>query len=314
MTNLTATRFVVMTFVSWLAAVAVCFLLIRLVPGDPVDVFITQVNIQASEALIDAYRAQWGLNESLPVQFGLWLHGFVTLDWGISFATGAPVSGELLQRLGWSAAIGFGGIIFALAFGSGLGFFAAITPGGFADHLSRAMAVAGQALPAFAVGVIALWVFAAELRWMQPFAGGTLERLVLPVALVTFFSVGSVSRLVRAGFAETVQAPYLKTALAKGLPFRSAVWRHGRRRAAIGLFAGIAPDLAWVVGGTAIAEIVFGIPGLSERAIQAVAARDYPVLQAYVGLVALWIILGLQACAALRRALDPRLADAALAS
>ena len=306
MTHLAAARFVGITGVSWLAAVAASFLLIRLVPGDPVEVFISHVNIRATDELIAAYRAQWGLDESLPVQFILWLQGFLSLDWGVSFETGAPVSGELFQRLGWSAAIGMGGILTALLLGSALGFFASIKAGGLADNVSRAMAVAGQALPAFAVGVVALWVLAAELRWIQPFAGGTVERLVLPTALVAFFSIGSVSRLVRAGFAETTQAPYLRTARAKGLPFRLAVWRHGRRRAAIGLLAGIAPDLAWIVGGTAIAEIVFGVPGLSERVIDAVAARDYPVLQAYIALVAFWIILGLQLCSAMRKALDPR--------
>ena len=314
MISLTAARFLTMTFVSWLAAVAVSFLLIRLVPGDPVEVFINQVSIRASDDLIAAYRAQWGLDDSLAVQFGLWLQGFLTLDWGTSFATGTPVSGELLQRLGWSAGIGFGGLLTALMLGSCLGFFAALQPGGVADHLSRAMAVAGQALPAFAVGVIALWLFSAELQWIQPFSGGAVERLLLPVALVAFFSIGSVARLVRAGFQETIEAPYLKTALAKGLAYRGAVWRHGRRRATIGLLAGLAPDLAWIVGGTAIAEIVFGVPGLSERVIEAVAARDYPVLQAYVALVALWIIVGLQVCAAARRALDPRLGNLVAAS
>ncbi|MEM0909239.1 MAG: ABC transporter permease [Pseudomonadota bacterium] len=295
-----------MTLGSWLAAVAVSFFLIRLVPGDPVDVFISHVNIRASDELIAAYRRQWGLDEDLLTQFTHWLQGFVTLDWGTSFATGAPVSDELAQRLAWSAAIGFGGMAGAVTLGVTLGFFAALKPRGFADHTSRVMAVAGQSLPAFAVGVVLLWLFAAELRWIQPFSGGPLERLLLPMALVAFFSVGSIARLTRAGFDETVQAPYLLTALSKGLSYRSAVWRHGRRRAAIVILAGIAPDLAWIVGGTAVAEIVFGVPGLSERVVEAVAARDYPVLQAYVALVAIWIILGLQLCALIRCTLDPR--------
>lgn len=295
-----------MTFVSWFAAVAVSFVLIRLVPGDPVEVFLNHVNVRITDAVVADYRQQWGLDKSLPVQFALWLRGFLTLDWGISFSTGGAVSDELVQRLGWSATIGICGVFGAVLIGSALGFFAAANPGGPIDMISRGMAIAGQALPAFAVGVIALWLFAAELRWIQPFSGGTFERLVLPTGLVIFFSVGSISRLVRAGFQETVEAPYLKTAIAKGLGFRKALWRHGRRRAAIGLLAGIAPDLAWIVGGTAVAEIVFGVPGVSERVIEAVAARDYPILQAYVALVALWIIVGLQLCTFLRQALDPR--------
>ncbi|MBV6658663.1 MAG: ABC transporter permease [Devosiaceae bacterium] len=295
-----------MTLVSWLAAVAVCFVLIRLVPGDPVEVFADHMSLRLSPELVAAYRAQWGLDQSLLTQFWYWLQGFVTLDWGLSFATGAPVFGELIDRLGWSLAIGVGGMSLALLVGAGLGFLAAAKAGGLADQLSRVMAIGGQALPAFAVGLIALWLLAAQLQWIAPFGGGTVERLILPVGLVAFFSIGSISRLVRAGFAETVSAPHFKTALSKGLPYRTALWKHGRRRASIALLAGLAPDIAWIVGGTAVAEIIFGVPGLSERVIDAVVARDYPVLQTYVALVALWIIVGLRICAALRAWLEPR--------
>lgn len=310
MTWLAAARFAAMACVSWIAAVAASFVMIRLVPGDPVQVFIDQMNLRASEDLIAAYREAWGLDQSLLMQFLHWFRGFLGLDWGVSFATGASVADELVPRLPWSAAIGFGGIAGAVLFGTVLGFRAALHPGGLADGMSRGMAMAGQALPAFAVGLIVLWIFAAELRWIRPFSGATVERLILPVALVAFFSIGSVARLVRAGFAEAAGAPYLRTALAKGLSRPAALWRHGRRQAAIVLLAGIAPDIAWIVGGTAIAEIVFGVPGLSERIVAAVAARDYPVLQAYIALVALWIILGLHLCAVLRRALDARLSPA----
>lgn len=311
---LAAMRSVTLAFVSWLAAVAVSFMLIRLVPGDPVEVFVNHMNVRASEEVVAAYRQAWGLDQSLFAQFLAWLRGFLTLNWGVSFATGGEVSEELAPRLAWSAAIGFGGMIGALVCGTGLGFHAALHPGGLADRLSRSLAVAGQALPAFAIGLVVLWVFAAELRWIHPFSGSTTERLILPITLVAFFSVGSVSRLVRAGFAEAANAPFMRTALAKGLSRRTALWRHGGRQAAIVLVAGIAPDLAWIVGGTAIAEIVFGVPGLSERIVEAVSARDYPVLQSYVALVALWIILGLHLCALLRRTLDPRYSPLSLAA
>ncbi|MCY6379997.1 ABC transporter permease [Hoeflea prorocentri] len=307
MSWLAAMRMAFMALVSWLAAVAVSFVLIRLIPGDPVDIFANRMNVHAGDELVAAYRQAWGLDHSLIEQFFIWLKGFVTLDWGVSFVTGGSVSNELAPRLAWSAAIGFGGMIAAICFGTFLGFRAALHPGGMADSLSRSMAVAGQALPAFAVGLLALWLFAAELRWLLPFSGSTVERLVLPVALVAFFSIGSVSRLVRTGFAETAAAPFMRTALAKGLSRKTALWRHGGRQAAIVLVAGIAPDLAWIVGGTAIAEIVFGIPGLSERVVDAVSSRDYPVLQSYIALVALWIIFGLHLCALLRHTLDPRI-------
>lgn len=292
---------------SWLAVVAASFFLIRAMPGDPVQRFLTHVNIAASSELAAAYRAAWGLEGPLIVQFLHWLTGFLSLEWGVSFSTGAPVFTDLSARLPWSAAIGAGGMAIAVMVGFGLGFYAACDPNGIADRLSRFLAIAGQALPSFAVGLILLWFLAAELQWIRPYSGGTLERLLLPICLVAFFSIGSVSRIVRAAFADVRNAAYFRTALAKGLSRNLALWRHGRRNAALTLIAGIAPELAWIVGGTAVAEIVFGVPGVSERIVQAVDARDYAVLQPYVALVALWIILTLQAAAIMRRALDPRL-------
>lgn len=291
---------------SWVAVVAVSFLLIRLVPGDPVEIYINQMNLRATDDLIAAYRADWGLDRNLAEQFLLWLKGFLTFNWGHSFVSGQSVVDELLPRIGWSAVIGGGGMACAILLGVLLGFLAALRQGGLADRLSRLLAVGGQALPAFAVGLIVLWVLAAEFRIIRPFSGGVIERLVLPIALVAFFSIGSVSRLVRIGFKEVSQAPYMRTALAKGLHQGTALWRHGRRHALIVLLAGIAPDLAWIIGGTAVAEIVFGVPGLSERVVSAIAERDYPVLQVYIALVALWLVIGLRLTALLRKGLDPR--------
>ncbi len=307
---LTATRTVILAVASfgasWIAVVAVSFLLIRLVPGDPVEIYINQVSVRATDELIATYRAAWGLDRNLGEQFAVWLQGFLTLNWGQSFVTGQAVVDELLPRLGWSVAIGFGGMAGAILLGSGLGFLAALRPGGLSDRLSRLFAIGGQALPAFAVGLIVLWILAAELHLIRPFSGGVVERLVLPIALVSFFSVGSISRLVRIGFKEVRQAPYLRTALAKGLSLEAALWNHGCRHTAIVLLAGVAPDLAWIIGGTAVAEIVFGVPGLSERVVAAVADRDYPVIQPYIALVALWLVIGLRLTTVLRRALDPR--------
>lgn len=293
---------------SWLLAVAATFLLLRLMPGDPVTIFLANMGVGGGAETAAAYRAQWGLDQGLAAQFARWLAGFVRLDWGLSFETGRPIVEDFAHRVPWSAAIGFGGLGLAVAFGLSLGFFAALTPDGLADRISRAMAVAGQALPAFAVGLLLIWVFGVQLRWIAPFGGGPVERLLLPVLLVALFSTGSIARLVRAGFAEVRQSPYHRTALAKGLSRLAALWRHGRGAATLTLIAGLAPEMAWIVGGTAVAEIVFGVPGLSERVVQAVAHRDYGVLQAYVALIAFWVAVTLQGAGALRRALDPRAA------
>ncbi|MEM1274568.1 MAG: ABC transporter permease [Pseudomonadota bacterium] len=292
---------------SWLAVTAAAFLLLRLMPGDPVEVFLTQTNIRAGPEVVAAYRAQWGLDGTLLSQFLRWLSGFLTLDWGMSFETGRPVAEDFAARLPYSAAIGFGGTILVVIGGYALGFFAAHRPGGWADTTSRALAVAGQALPAFAVGLVLLWVLGVQLRWINAFGGGPVERILLPMLLVTFFSLGSISRITRAGFLSVKDSPYYRTALAKGRSRLGALWHHGRAAGALTLIAGLAPEMAWIVGGTAVAEIVFGVPGVSERVVQAVNHRDYAVLQPYIALVALWVALVLQTARILRHSLDPRL-------
>lgn len=292
---------------SWLAVVAAAFVMLRLMPGDPVEVFLTHVNIRSGPEIVAAYRADWGLDGSLLAQFARWLGGFLSLDWGVSFETGQSVTEDFLNRLPYSATIGFGGMVLAIALGYPLGFLAAHRPGGLADTLSRSFAIGGQALPAFAVGLVLLWVLGVQLRWISAFGGGPLERIVLPMALVAFFSIGSISRLTRAGFWEVREAAYFRTALAKGRRRFSALWVHGRTVGLLTLVAGLAPELAWIVGGTAVAEIVFGVPGLSERVVQGINSRDYAVLQPYIALVALWVALVLQSARLLRHALDPRL-------
>lgn len=292
--------------ISWLAVTAAAFFLLRLMPGDPVEIFLDHLSVRASPETVAAYRTQWGLDGSVLSQFLRWLFGFLTLDWGVSFETGRAVSADFAARLPYSVAIGFGGLTLAVLCGYGLGFFAALTPGGLADSVARGLAVAGQALPAFAVGLVLLWVLGVQLRWINAFGGGPVERVLLPTLLVAFFSVGSIARIVRAGFLDVKVSHYHRTALAKGRSPTGALWHHGREAGALTLIAGLAPELAWIVGGTAVAEIVFGVPGVSERVVQAVNARDYAILQPYIALVALWVAVVLQAARMLRHALDPR--------
>lgn len=291
---------------AWLLIVAISFVVIRALPGDPVAIFLANSGVAASETVLADYRAAWGLDRSLPVQFLDWLGGFVRLDWGAELTSGRPIRAEILEGLPWSIAIGCGGLALAGLFGTALGFRAALHPGGLADKLSRTFAVGAQALPAFAVGLVLLWWLSVEWRLVRPFSGTVGERLVMPVALVALFSLGAVARVARVAFAETAAAPHFVTALSKGLSPQVALWLHGRRHAAIVLLAALSPELAWAVGGTIVAEVVFAVPGLSTSLLEAVGERDYGALQACLAVIALWIVLILGAARAMRRALEPR--------
>jgi len=297
---------------SWLAVTLAVFLLIRLMPGDPAVIFADSRSLGATASYIEELRAAWRLDQPLIAQFGGWLAGFVTGDWGASYVTGRPVFEEIMRRLPWSLAIGSLGLAVAVLCGFVLGFFAAARPGGVADRFSRLASIGGQAIPAFAVALTLLWLMSIEFRLVRPLSGGVAERLILPVMVVAFFSLGSVARLSRVAFRQVTDQPYFRTALVKGLGRRIALWRHGRRHAALTVLAALTPELAWVIGGTAITEIVFSIPGLSEYVVTAVSARDYAVLQAFVAVVAIWLLLVQGLAAFARRRLDPRLSDPGL--
>jgi len=289
----------------WCTIVGLSFILFRLAPGDPAEIFAASANIGGA-AFVAELRAQWGLDRPVVEQFWRWLGAFIQGDWGRSFVTGRPVAAEFAARLPWSLAIGLGGLAAAAFLGFVLGFAAARRPGGAWDTLSRGLAVAGQALPAFAVGLVLLWYLSAELRLVRPLFGGPVERLLLPILLVGLFSIGGLARITTAAFAEIRTAPFYLTARAKGLGPSAALWRHGRGHAGLTLAAALTPEAAWVVGGTAVAEIVFGTPGLSEFVLTAVANRDFAVLQGYVALIALWLLAVRGLAELARRSLDPR--------
>ena len=292
---------------AWLLVVAAAFLIIRALPSDPAEILANTRGFAASPAVIAEYRAEWGLDRPLAEQFAGWLSRFLTGDWGRSLVSGRPVFADFAARIPWSLAIGSGGLTVAVVSGFLLGFRAALRPRGIADRASRLLAIAGQSLPAFAVGLVMLWLLAAEWKLIRPLSGGVAERLLMPILLVALFSAGSIARVARAAFSEAVAAVWMRTALAKGLSPAAALWRHGRRHAALTVLAAVTPELAWAIGGTAVAEVVFGISGLSDAVVEAVSARDYTVLQAYVSLVALWIVSVYELARAARHRLDPRL-------
>ncbi|MFN3644240.1 MAG: ABC transporter permease [Gemmobacter sp.] len=290
---------------AWLAVCAACFALFRLTPGDPAAIYADRAGVAGAQITAEL-RAAWGLDHPPATQFADWLLRALGGDAGLSFEDRRPIADDFARRLPWSAAVGAGGLALGVVLAVALGFAAALRPGGPADWASRALAVMAQALPAFAVGLVVLWVVAVEARLIRPLTAQGGDRLVLPILLVALFSAGSLARVVRAAFAEVRAAQWFRTALAKGLSARAALWSHGARHMTLSLIASLVPEAAWVVGGTAVAEIVFGVPGLSERVVAAVAARDYPVLQAYAALVAaLMLTVRLAARLTIRR-LDPR--------
>ena len=299
-------RFGMRSALAMLALSLASFTLIALMPADPVQIAIRVWNLTATSETVAALREEWGLDRPLLLRYLHWLADFVTGDWGRSFRTGEPVFAEFSERLPVSLMLGLAGMLLAIAVAVPIGFFAAARPGGVTDRASRAFSVFVQAVPGFWLALILLWVLGVQLRWIRPFATDATA-IVLPVMLIASHSAAVFARVYRRDMMETMRQPYFRTALAKGLSRRQALWRHAHRSAFYALLSAVRSEAGWVIGSTATMEILFNLPGLSQFLVQSIAVRDQMVLQAYVMVIALWLLLMNLIVQILQRFLDPRL-------
>ena len=300
-------RFGIQSLTGLLAISFASFAVITMMPADPVAIAIRVWNLPATDETVAALRAEWGLDQPLPLRYLCWLADFVAGDWGRSFRTGEPVVTEFVARLPVSLALGLAGLALAITLAIPLGFFAAAYPKGIADRFSRVLSVFVQAVPGFWLGLVLLWVLGVQLRWIRPFANDWTS-IILPTLLIALHSIAVFARVYRRDLKETAAQPHFRTALAKGLSERQALWRHGHRSAVYALLAAVRSEAGWVIGSTATMEILFGLPGISQFLVQSIAARDQMVLQAYVMVVAMWMLVMNGGAYLAMRFLDPRLA------
>lgn len=292
-------------FLLWLASLAV-FLLPALMPGDPALLALNERNQAATPENTAALRAEWRMDDSLAWQYGRWLGGFVSGDWGKSLRTGRPVAQEIGPRLPWSIAIGGGGILLAALLCLPLGFAAARRPGGMLDRLTRGFTIGAQIAPSFLIAVLAAWLLSAQLRWLNLYTGIPLERVALPMLLVGLYALAPLTRIVRNAFLAAGEQSYLRTALAKGLSPGQALRRHAGKPVLVSVLAALTPQMAWIIGGTTVMEVAFAVPGLSQLVVESVATRDYAVLRVYVMGIAILMVAVHAGAELLRSRLDPR--------
>jgi peptide/nickel transport system permease protein len=212
---------------------------------------------------------------------------------------------EFAIRLPLSLGVGLGGLALASVLAVPLGFAAAVKPNGLADRLGRLLAVAVQAVPAFWLGLVLIWLLGVKLQLIRPFSGGPAI-LILTSSLIALHSAGLLARVYRRDLLDQTAQPHFRTAIAKGLTRRQALWRHGHRGASYALLSAIRSEAGWAIGTTATLEVLFGLPGVSQFLVQSISARDHHVLLAYVMVVAGWMLLMNASIEVMMRQLDPR--------
>jgi peptide/nickel transport system permease protein len=268
------------------------FLLLRLTPGDPAAIL---AGDNATPAQLDRIRASLGLNEPLYVQFFTWINKLLHGDLGVSLISNVPVTTMIGQRIEPSISIALSTIILSIMIAVPLGVIAAWKHGTWIDRFVMGLSVLGFSVPVFVIGYVLIQVFAIDLRWLpvQGFKsissglGPFIERLVLPTLTLSFIYVALIARMTRAAMLDVLGEDYVRTARAKGIGEVAVLLRHALRNAAIPVITVIGTGFALLISGVVVTESVFNLPGVGRLTVDAVLARDYPVIQAMILLTSL---------------------------
>lgn len=305
-------RRVLYSLVVLLGVLVVVFALVHLVPGDPVRIALgTRYTPQAYEAL----RSASGLDRPIVVQFFSYLGNALTGDLGVSFRNGDPVTVTLLDRLPATLSLGVAGVVIALAIAVPAGIYSALREGRVSDTVVRITSQFGVSVPDFWLGILLIALFATTLGWL-PTSGyrplfddpaGWLRHIVLPGLTVGLVAGAIMTRYIRSAVLEVASAGYVRTARSKGLPPRVVTFRHTVRNAMIPILTITGIQLATILGGVIVVEVVFAWPGLGRLVFNAVAARDYPLIQGAVLLIAALFLLINLIVDALYAVADPRI-------
>lgn len=267
-----------------LGVVCLVFLLVHLVPGDPVEMMLGE-NAQPADR--EALREALGLNQPLAKQLGDYLVGLTQLDLGTSFHSRRPVSELLAERIPATAELAVAGLVVAILISFPLGSLAAIRKDTRWDQGAMAFSLLGVSIPNFWMGPILILVFSLWLGWFPVSGRDGLLSLVLPAITLGTALAAVLSRMVRSTLLEVLGEDYIRTARAKGLSERQVVMHHGLRNAMLPIITLLGLQLGTLLGGAVITETVFSWPGVGKLTIDAILRRDYPVVQACVLLIAL---------------------------
>lgn len=263
------------------------FSLLYLAPGDPAVII---AGDQASAVDVERIRTSLGLDRPFPVRFGEWLWRIVQGDLGVSIFTQLPVTTMIMQRLEPTLSLMIMTVVLAVGIAVPLGVLAAWKAGTWVDSAVMAFAVLGFSIPVFVVGYGLAYVFAVELGWLpvqgyKPIADGIgpwFRHLVLPTIALGGVYIALIARVTRATMLEVMQQDYIRTARAKGVGQRDLLFVHALKNSAIPIVTVVGIGIALLIGGAVVTESVFAIPGLGRLTIDAIAKRDYPVIQGIV--------------------------------
>ncbi len=294
---------------------ALVFFLLRVVPGDIVELKYAGTGVYAPKEAMDRERAQLGLDQPLWKQFATWIVGIPRLDFGTSMWTGRPVSHEIAIRLELSVELALLATFVAVLIAVPLGTLAAVKQDSWVDYFVRVFSIAGLAIPSFWLGIVIILAFVIYFKWMPPLTftsfwvdpKANLSQLIWPALAVGYRYSAVATRMTRSAVLEVLREDYIRTARAKGLWERAVVTRHALKNALLPVITVIGLEFAFLVGGLVVTEQVFNLNGIGKLFVEAISQRDYTMVQSLVLLTSFVFVLVNFLVDLLNAFIDPRI-------
>ncbi len=283
-----------------LGVALIVFLIMRVIPGDVALMILGgDDGGRIDQQQVNALRQQLGLDRPLIVQFGAWLWGVVRFDFGNSLWTGQPIAHELAIRLPLSLQLALMATFVSVLIAIPLGTLAAVRQDTWVDYVVRVVSIGGLAIPSFWIGILCIlflviyfgWGPPLEFTppWVDPWVN--LQMMVWPVVTVGYRYAAVTTRMTRSTVLEVLREDYIRTAWAKGLRERAVVVRHALKNSMLPVITLVGTEFAFLIGGLVVTETVFTLNGIGRFVVEAVAHRDYPVVQALVFLIAFSFVM-----------------------
>ena len=291
---------------SILGASIMIFVISRL-SGDPIVMMLPN---DAPLSLIEEMRRNLGLDRPLWVQYLIFVQHAVVGDFGNSYRWKMPALQLILERLPATIELAVCGRLFSVMVAVPVGVMSAVNRGGWVDRVGRVFAMLGQAMPAFWVGLLLILLFAVRLNWLPAFGYGSASQFVLPAIALGWYPVAAQTRIVRSAMLDVLDSDHIRLSRALGTPERLIVWKYALRNAAVPLLTMLGVYFAAMLGGAFVVETIFAWPGVGRTVVEAVFARDFPVVQAGVLFTSILFVISNLLVDVSYGLVDPRIRDA----
>lgn len=275
------------SLVSIFGASVIIFMLSR-ISGDPATLMLPP---DAPPSAVHNLRVELGLEHPLPIQYLKFAQNALQGDFGNSYRWQEPALSLILERMPATLELALAALLFSMLIAIPFGVFSAVYKDSWFDRFGKVFAMLGQAMPNFWIGLLLILFFSVRLGWLPPFGNETASSIILPAIALGWYPVAAQTRIVRSAMLDVLDSDYIRLARGSGIPSSVIIWKYSLRNALIPLITILGVYFASMLSGAFVVEVVFAWPGVGRTVVEAVLARDFPVVQAGVLLTAIIFII-----------------------